>query len=110
MADTPLQWELLCYLKQKYGGVCAKYGPYKWDTPRARARILWRLDHQKAAELSRQLLPHLFIKKRQAEIVVRYAELMKLNRGQGSRYEKPESIEEKAKLYKELRKLNKRGR
>lgn len=72
--------------------------------------IMWRIASQKAAIFAKSLLPYLQVKRRQAEIVIRYAELQAKNRTMGSRwYLNQDDIRERESLVIEIKKLNKRG-
>ena len=71
--------------------------------------LMWRSTSRKATTLAKDLLPYLKIKKRQAEIIIRYGRLQELNRQNGTRKITDRDIKERFALDKEIRELNHRG-
>lgn len=72
--------------------------------------LMWRGTSQKASRIATDLLPYLRIKHRQAEIVIRFAELQAMNREKGSRWYPENHQPERLALVEEIRRLNKRGK
>lgn|SRR3990167_10786267 len=98
--------KLLTYFHKEFGGYYKKVQRRNINQNDA---VFWRITSQKAAGLARQLLPYLNLKKRQAEIIIRYAKLRgKHSRKRSLRFSKKE-INERKSLLREIRILNKRG-
>lgn len=104
--DIPKQREVSEQLKKNFEGYLAFFKPK--NTP-SRPIVFWRLQSKKAARFIKLLLPYLKVKKRHAEIIIRYSELQGDNRKRGARWETPEALKEKGELLKEIQTLNKRG-
>lgn len=106
LSDKKDNIEILSQFNLKFGGYLKKF------TKRNKNQndvIFWRLQSQKAANLARKLLPYLFLKRRQAEILIRYSELRDKHRKKRSLEFTEREMNERENLLKEIRILNKRG-
>jgi len=95
--------------KELYDGVLCNIGNPPSKNKNGKPALMWRGTCRKAIALAEDLLPFLRIKKRQAEILIRFGELRTANRASGGKIEKQQN-EERLALRAEIRKLNHRGR
>lgn len=100
------QAELSEELKKRFGGYLKYYRPKQG---KGKEIVFWRLQSRKSVRFIKLLLPYLRVKKRHAEVIIRYSKLQGDNRKRGARWEAPKNLKEKEKLLKEIRNLNKRG-
>lgn len=107
MANINTQRELLMELRNNFGGYYAEFK--NRGNKNTKDTIFWRLTSHKSAEFLKRIIFFLRIKKRQAEIVIRYQELTKKNRGKHKDPSEKE-IQERKNLLIEIRQLNKRGK
>lgn len=109
MTVNGIQENVMQIFKDNYDGVLhlIKNPPSK--NKNGKPVLMWRATSRKATTLAKDLLPYLRIKKRQAEIIIRYGLLQEMNRHNGTRNITKEDIDERVLLDKKIRELNHRG-
>lgn len=105
------QEKVLMVLKEIYGGCLFEIKDPPSKNKNGKPVLMWRATARKAGRLAQDLLPHLRMKNRQAEIIIRFCELRMENRRGGSRWCDPNSqAPEREALVKEIKALNQRGK
>jgi len=96
---------LIDKLKRDFGGTIQRH----LDRYNRHARPSWRwcLSEQAACRFAKKLLPYLFIKKRQARLLL---QLGLLKKGNGSQRLTNHQIRQRLEIARECKRLNKRGR
>jgi hypothetical protein len=95
-------------MRDEYGGIVAegRAATEKWD-----AVVTWRLHGQEAARFLRRVLPHLMLKREQAQVALAVEELRQQQpkyRGDDRRWT-DEGWDEAQRLHRRLKSLNKKG-
>lgn len=95
--------ELLEWIKQRFGG---SWTPVSRKNYAHAPYYAWYVGHTKAAELANLLMPYLVIKRKQAEIIVKFAETFSHRHARGT----PKNIlEMRDGMRSEMTELNRRG-
>lgn len=91
-------------LKETFGGSCYEYQP---KNPEHKRWYNWQIQNLKAGAAVRLLLPHLRLKRQQAELVIEFIDLAASQR---KRYMKggmtPEQLEQRRVLWEAVTRLN----
>lgn len=103
------QEQIVALFKDFYGGVLHEVKDPPSKNKNGKPVLMWRGTCKKATELANDLLPYLMIKKRQAEIIIRFGELRAENRKVGGTIENSQKLE-RLQLVDEIHRLNHRGK
>ena len=108
MTINGYQEKVMQIFKERYDGCLFEIKDLPSKNKNGKSILMWRATSQKAGRIASDLHPYLRVKKRQAEILIRFCSLQAENRKRGSRWH-PEQ-EERLALHAEIKKLNKRGK
>jgi len=103
ISNTNEDW--IIFLKNQFGGgFHAKHKNNGWG---CKPISDWKIRANKMREILPKIMPYLFIKRKQAEIVLKALEIIRDNWGNHRRYE--QNLPKLESLWQECKKLNKRG-